>query len=236
MRRVPSAIAACAFGAGLLACASGEPVALAPLESGAQSGVTERSFRVVVDENAFRELHASVHSLRMPPPRPPEVDFAANVVLVAFLGRRSTGGYGIGFGEASVEHGVARATVVKWSPSPGAILTQAITTSYAMATLPRDGIEVVELVDDGGAILLRTSLPPARSFESRESGAGTVRAKSRLKQITESLGTLPDSGSSRGLGAGFRRINVDGACPRSVGLGLTVRERSTLCGQMNKSG
>ena len=41
----------------------------------------------------------------------------------------------------------------------GAILTQAITTPYAMATLPRDGIEVVELVDESGAVLLRGSLP-----------------------------------------------------------------------------
>ena len=159
MRRVPSAIAACALGAGLLACAAGEPVALAPLESGAQSGVTERSFRVVVDENAFRELHASVHNLRMSLPRPPDVDFAANVVLVAFLGRRSTGGYGTGFGDLTVEGRVARATVVERSPPEGAILTQAITTPYAMATLPRDGVEVVELVDGRGAILLRASLP-----------------------------------------------------------------------------
>ena len=159
MPRVPSAIAACAFGAGLLACAAGEPVTLAPLESGGQSGVVDRSFRVVADENAFRELHASVHALRLPPRRPPDVDFEAHVVLVAFLGRRSTGGYGMGFGEARVEGGLVRATVIERSPPEGAILTQAITTPYAMATLPRDGIEAVELLDGNGTVLLRASLP-----------------------------------------------------------------------------
>ncbi|MDE0348346.1 MAG: protease complex subunit PrcB family protein [Gammaproteobacteria bacterium] len=129
-----------------------------PLESGSQSGVAERSFLVVGDVRTFRTLYASVHAHRMPSPRPPDVDFEAHVVLLAFLGARSTGGHRTGFGILAVEGGVARVPVVEQSPPAGALLTQAMTTPYAMATLARANLHTVELVDGTGAVVLRGSL------------------------------------------------------------------------------
>lgn len=151
-----------ACGAGLVACAAGPSstfAALKPLESGGQSGVAERSFLVVWDERTFRALYASVHANRVPSPRPPDIEFDAHVVLVAFLGTRSTGGHRTGFGPVTVEDGVARVPVVEESPPAGVVLTQAMTTPYAMATLARRKVKAVELVDGTGAVLLRAALP-----------------------------------------------------------------------------
>ena len=163
MRRRFVAAAVClACGAGLVACAFGAPpmsAALEPLESGGQSGVADRSFLVIGDARTFRALYASVHATRMSPPGPPDIEFDAHVVLVAFLGTRSTGGHRIGFGPVTVEGGVARVSVAEESPPAGVVLTQAITTPYAMATLARRDLNAVELVDGTGAVLLRQALP-----------------------------------------------------------------------------
>ncbi len=163
MRRRCIAVGAClACGAGLVACAAGTPstsTLLEPLEGGGQSGVAERSFRVIGDERAFRALYAAVHANRMPSPRPPGVEFDAHVVLAAFLGTRSTGGHHTGFGPVTVEGGVARVSVAEESPPAGAVLTQATTTPYAMATLARSDLKAVELVDGKGAVVLREALP-----------------------------------------------------------------------------
>ena len=163
MRRPFIAVAACLVcGAGLVACAAGASStrsALEPLESGGQSGVADRSFLVIGDEPTFRALYASVHANRMPSPRPPDIEFDAHVVLVAFLGGRSTGGHRTGFGMVTVEGSVARVWVVEESPPADAVLTQATTTPYAMATLARRDLKAVELVDGTGAVVLREALP-----------------------------------------------------------------------------
>ncbi len=131
--------------------------ALEPLEGGGQSGVAERSFLVVGDDRTFRALYASIHAHRLPSPRPPDVAFGTHVVLVAFLGTRSTGGHRAGFGAVVVEGDVARVAVVEQSPPADALLIQAMTTPYAMATLVRANIRTVELVDGTGAVVLRRS-------------------------------------------------------------------------------
>ena len=162
MRRRFIAAAVCLACGGLVACAAGASstsTALEPLESGAQSGVAARSFLVIKDERTFRALYASVHANRMPSPAPPDIGFDTHVVLVAFLGARSTGGHRTGFGPVTVEGSVARVSVAEETPAAGAVLTQAMTTPYAMATLARRDLEAVELVDGTGAVVLREALP-----------------------------------------------------------------------------
>ncbi len=164
MRRgLAAAVAFFACGAGVAACATGAvdlaSRVLLPLEGGAHSGVADRSFRVVGDERTFRMLYASVHAQRIPAPRPPAVAFDTHVVLAAFLGARSTGGHRTGFGAVAVEGEVARVALVERAPPVGAVLTQVMTTPYAMAALARRNVKVVELVDGTGAVVLREALP-----------------------------------------------------------------------------
>ena len=164
-RHLAGAVACFVCGAGVAACVAGadadalKSTGLQPLEGGAHSRVAERSFRVVGDARTFRTLYASVHAHRVPPPRPPEVEFDTHVVLAAFLGARSTGGYRTGFGGVSVAGGIARVTVVERSPPAGAVPTQAMTAPYAFAALARRNVSLVEFVDGAGAVVLRQSLP-----------------------------------------------------------------------------
>ena len=181
MRRLVAVAACLACVAGPVACAAEVPFAahaLELLESGGQSGVEERSFLVVADERTFRALYASIHAHRMPSPVPPCIEFGTHVVLVAFLGTRSTGGHRTGFGAMVVEGGAARVVVVERSPPPDALLTQAMTTPYAMATLTRANLETVELVDGTGAVVLQGTV--ALNDEKRDAGA------------VDSVGDAPD--------------------------------------------
>ncbi len=156
-------VAVCvACGTGFATCAAGASSTLRSLESGAQSGVTERSFRIVSDECAFRQLHRSVHAHRIPLPPPPEVDFDRDIVLAAFLGARSTAGYHAGFGEVDVAGDMARVIVFERSPPAGAVLAQVVTTPYAMAALSRWNLKAVVLVDPSGTVLFRAPLPRKR--------------------------------------------------------------------------
>ena len=162
-RRLAATVASFACGAGVAACTVAavdlESTALEPLERGAHSGVAYRSFRVIGDDRAFRTLYTSVHGHRMPAPRPPVVEFDTHVVVVAFLGARSTGGHRTGFGAVAVEGAVARVALVERAPPVGAVLTQVMTTPYAIAALARRNVKVVELVDGTGAVVLRAALP-----------------------------------------------------------------------------
>lgn len=145
----------------LAACASTAEMPLAPVESGAQSNVSDQSFYVLVDPESFRALHASIHAQVLPPRPPPAIDFKKRIVLVAFLGTRPTGGYAIGFGDtATVEGKVATVTVVVDPPPADAILPTMVTTPYALATLRRGDYDQVVFVDSSDSVLERLGLGP----------------------------------------------------------------------------
>lgn len=77
-------------------------------------------------EKLWKELHA--HTSPLPPL--PEVDFSRETVIAAFLGTKTTGGYGIEIIDLTEIEGKLTAAVKTRTPSPGEMVTMAITRPY----------------------------------------------------------------------------------------------------------
>ena len=134
-----------------VACATPQHLPLLKVEAGTLSNVETRSFRVVSDLESFRQLYATIHGQVLPPPTPPAVDFDSHIALLVFLGRRSTGGHRVGFGDtAEVSDGIATVPIVEQSPPANAALAQVVTTPYAIAMLGRGDYKEVVFADTAG--------------------------------------------------------------------------------------
>ena len=127
---------------------------LVQVESGPQSNVSERGFRAIADQESLRELHRRIHSHGFGSQELPEVDFGSQIVLVAFMGQRSTAGHRIGFGgAAAIGNRTARILIVETRPSLEASVGQMMTTPYAIAALERGDYEEIVFVDQEGAVI-----------------------------------------------------------------------------------
>lgn len=126
------------------------------METSAHSGLQSAgtSFFVITDRQAFADLYNRAHSLKTPKPDLPEIDFENQLVLVAFMGLKSTGGYGIVFNDSVSESGdTLKVTVQFQEPPQGAILPQVITSPYVMATVDRGQFKQIQFIDSKGNTL-----------------------------------------------------------------------------------
>jgi hypothetical protein len=99
------------------------------------SGMETTTREAIRDRGEWDRLWSRLNARGGRPITRPEVDFAREMVLVAAMGRRRTGGYIVRIESARTEGGEVVATVVETSPGPrcGAI---------TMATAPADAVVV----------------------------------------------------------------------------------------------
>ncbi len=127
----------------------GAPVAVTPIAPKAALMHTryDAPARLVIRsqkelDDAWARLYAGLPG----PPAAPSVDFAREMVLLAALGTRSSGGHAVSIARAALGGGVLRAEVVETRPGAGCMTTQVITHPVALVRLARhDG--AVEFVD-----------------------------------------------------------------------------------------
>jgi hypothetical protein len=67
----------------------------------------------------------------------PAVDWPTEMVVAVFLGTRSTGGYSVEIAGARREGDALIVEYVERQPGPGSIVTQALTSPFHIAKLPR---------------------------------------------------------------------------------------------------
>jgi hypothetical protein len=92
---------------------------------------------------------------------PGAVTAAGRVTVAVFQGQQSTGGYAVRINaiERRGDQLVVRATF--GAPGPGAIVTQVLTSPaqvVSIASADATGVREAILIDDGGAVLARTSI------------------------------------------------------------------------------
>ena len=113
----------------------------APLRSvgkGVISGIEVRREVVVRAPAEWASLWKD-HGSREPVPA---VDFSRDMVVGIFLGRRSTGGYGVEIIRAEGSGGTTVVEYVETTPSPDAITSQVLTAPFHLAAIPRQDGEV----------------------------------------------------------------------------------------------
>ena len=91
-------------------------------------GPQEATRSVVRDERSWLEFWRALTAVVSPAPEPPTVDFTANMVLVAAMGRRSTGGHAISIEGVYTSDGTLYVDVLERSPGVGCFSAQVITT------------------------------------------------------------------------------------------------------------
>ena len=141
------------------ACAAdGAELAVALIELGPFSHEEKQTFLVLSSEEEFAAVYQAIHSGRIPPKQPPSVDFDNHLVLVAFMGPRTSTGYAISFAETAViSDGGAHVIAILESPLPGAIVGTAITSPYAMAQIGRGDFGALVFLDEDGKVLHRVA-------------------------------------------------------------------------------
>ena len=92
---------------------------------------------VIRDNTAWQAAWASLWPAGAPIPAPPNVDFTKEMVVLAALGERSTGGYAIVVDSATENATGATVWVSLNSPGAGCVTTQAFTQPVDIAKVTR---------------------------------------------------------------------------------------------------
>lgn len=78
----------------------------------------------------------------------PKVDWSKEMVLGAFLGSRTTGGYAVQIAGVKEQAGKLVVQVETRSPKPGGFVTQAITSPFHLAAVPKSSLPVTWSVNE----------------------------------------------------------------------------------------
>ena len=101
------------------------------------SGLTDRQRLVVRDAVTWTQVWDRIWHGRSPVPELPQIDFAGEMVVVAALGQRPTGGYDILVDSAEANQEGLTVRVRTISPGRTCMVTQALTQPVDIARLPR---------------------------------------------------------------------------------------------------
>lgn len=97
----------------------------------ARSGIGEARRMVIRDANGFAQIWSELGAGDRP-----EVDFTQNVVVVAALGPRPTGGYEIAISRVGQADGQLNIEVVETTPGPNCVTTGAETQPVDVVVVP----------------------------------------------------------------------------------------------------
>lgn len=116
------------------------------------SGIDDARRLVIRDASRWQAVWAEVVGQRTPAPDPPSVDFDQDMVILAAMGRRGTGGYTIAIDRVYAEGGQLYAVVRETSPAPGCMTIQALTAPVTAVQVPQSDqavsfIERKEMLD-----------------------------------------------------------------------------------------
>lgn len=123
----------------------GEPVQLVRLHEyfpADNSGFDAQARLVVTSQGEWEAAWQRIWQNERPVPAAPAVDFSREVVLVAAMGSRSSGGHHIQLQQAAAQSGTVAVRVVETSPGSECFVTAAITEPVDVVKLPRTSLSI----------------------------------------------------------------------------------------------
>jgi len=121
------------------------------LDMGDVSGYGEETYLVVKSEDEWENVWKKHTSVCEPQEQPPEVDFAKNFVICAFMGMRPTTGYSINVERIWTDGEKVFVEVVKRRPPEGLVVCEMVTCPYVMVLVERTEMHFVfQVVDENG--------------------------------------------------------------------------------------
>jgi PrcB C-terminal len=106
------------------------------------SGFQEPARLVITDDQAWASAWATLMQPSPGASGPPHIDFSAQMVLLAAMGGRNTGGYSIDMTEAASTADTLYVSVLETSPGTSCITTDALTSPVALTRVVRFDGEV----------------------------------------------------------------------------------------------
>ncbi|MDD2777813.1 MAG: protease complex subunit PrcB family protein [Methanocellales archaeon] len=113
------------------------------ISKGSSSGHDERKDYVIKDLSEWGDLWSKMHSIVLPTPNPPNVNFEDEMIIAVFQGRHFTGGYAIEITQIVEKENSVEIFVKEISPPPDSMVTQAFTQPYHIVKVKRVDKEVV---------------------------------------------------------------------------------------------
>lgn len=120
-----------------------EPLPMRSLLQEYNSGLRDSLRQVITDSEALARVWARAHEGRGEVPPVPSVDFTQEMVIVAALGTRSSGGYTITIDSVVVSGQSTHVYVRKTSPGPTCGTTGALTEPASIVAVRRSSAAVV---------------------------------------------------------------------------------------------
>ena len=125
-----------------------EPISFQEIPGGAvtTSGILERRRLTIEDAGTWSAVWADLHATSLPQPEAPAVDFDEAWIVVAAMGQRPTGGYGIRISEISREGEKVLVKVVETAPGTSCFTSQAFTAPATAVAVqgPMGDVEFIE--------------------------------------------------------------------------------------------
>ena len=101
------------------------------------SGLVSARHEVVRDAASWSRLWAEIHEQRSPAPSLPAVDFTREMLVVAALGTRPSGGFSVAVQKVVVHGDTLDVSVLESCPARAAMVTMALTQPVHVVRLPR---------------------------------------------------------------------------------------------------
>ena len=123
--------------------ATGEPLPMRSLLQEYNTGLRDSVRQVITDGESLALVWAQAHEGRGEVPAVPSVDFTTEMVIVAALGTRNSGGYPITIDSVVASGTALHVYVRKTSPGPTCGTTGALTEPASIVAVPRSTASVV---------------------------------------------------------------------------------------------
>ena len=128
----------------LLHCFAADGARTPPIRSlkkGAFSGIHEPKQEVIKSADAWEKLWKQHTTAEGESEKIPAVDFSKEMVVVATMGTKRTGGYAIEIVGVEAKDKTLRISVKKTSPPPDAMTIQALTAPFHFVAVPKSNLK-----------------------------------------------------------------------------------------------
>ena len=129
------------------AASGAQPPPLRSLKKGAFSGIHEAKQEIVKSADAWEKLWKQHVTATGESDKIPAVDFSKEMVVVATMGTKRSGGYSIEIVDVIASDKTLKISVKKTSPPPDAMTIQALTAPFHFVAVPMSKLkpEFVEI-------------------------------------------------------------------------------------------
>lgn len=115
----------------------GQDLPITVVSDGGYSAIEEAQQLLITDEETYYTLWAEIHKNQMPVPKPPRVDFSANMMVASFMGMKTSGGYSTSLSKAVLHNELVYFLVQETLPGQGCLTTSSITYPYFLAMVEK---------------------------------------------------------------------------------------------------